>query len=62
MVMSPTGLGSENYCAGEGQQQLLTTDLPSHQRGCYIRNTATSVQLENNITGRESQGVCTNMN
>jgi hypothetical protein len=22
MVASPTGLGPENYCAGEGQQQL----------------------------------------
>jgi hypothetical protein len=26
MVMSPAGLGPENNCAGEGQQELQTTD------------------------------------
>jgi hypothetical protein len=32
MVASPTGLGPENDCAGEGQQQLYTTDPSSRQR------------------------------
>jgi hypothetical protein len=58
VVMSPAGLGPENDCAGEDQQQLLTTDLHSCQRGCCIRTTAASVQLENKITGRESPGAC----
>jgi hypothetical protein len=31
MVASPTGLGPENDCSGEGQQQL-TTDPSSRQR------------------------------
>jgi hypothetical protein len=30
------GLGAENDCSGEGQQQLFTTYLPSRKRGCYI--------------------------
>jgi hypothetical protein len=30
----------------------------SRQRGCYIRSITASVQLENKITGRESQGAC----
>jgi hypothetical protein len=57
MVRSPTGLGPENDCAGEGQQQLKTTDPFSRQRGCYIRAITASVLLEKNI-GRESQGAC----
>jgi hypothetical protein len=32
MVTSPTGLGPENDCAGEGQQQLQTTESSSRQR------------------------------
>jgi hypothetical protein len=32
MVASPTGLGPENDCAGENQQQLETTDPSSRQR------------------------------
>jgi hypothetical protein len=31
MVMSPAGLGLENDCADEAQQQLKTTDPSSHQ-------------------------------
>jgi hypothetical protein len=33
MVMSPAGLGSENECAGEDQQQFYTTDPSPCQRG-----------------------------
>jgi hypothetical protein len=32
MVVSSTGLGPENDCAGEVQQQLYTTDSSSRQR------------------------------
>jgi hypothetical protein len=32
MVSSLKGLGPENDCAGEGQQQLQTTDPSSRQR------------------------------
>jgi hypothetical protein len=46
MVMSPVGLGPENDCAGEDQQQLETTDPSSHQRGCYIRTITASVHLK----------------
>jgi hypothetical protein len=56
--VSPVGLGPENDCAGEGQQQLLTTDPSSRYRGCYIRTTPAGVQLENKINGRESRGAC----
>jgi hypothetical protein len=56
MIMSPARLGPENECAGEGQQQLYTTDPSSRQRGCFIRTITTSVQLEDKITGRKSQG------
>jgi hypothetical protein len=58
VVMSPAGLGPENDCAGEYQQQLRKTDPPSRQRGCYIRTITSSVQFENKVTGRESQGAC----
>jgi hypothetical protein len=42
MVTSPMGLGPENDCAGEGQQQLQTADPSSHQRE---RLTLTNPQL-----------------
>jgi hypothetical protein len=58
VVMSPAGIGLENDCAGEDQQQLQTTDPPSRQRGCYIRTITAIVQLENKNNGRESQGDC----
>jgi hypothetical protein len=32
MVARPKGLGPENDCAGEVQQELYTTDPPSRQR------------------------------
>jgi hypothetical protein len=56
MVMSPTGLGSENEYPGEGQQQLQMTDPSSRQRGCYIRTMTAGVQLRKKNSGRESQG------
>jgi hypothetical protein len=56
--MSTAGLGPENNCADEDQQQLQATDTSSHQTGCYVRTIPASVQLENKITGRESQGAC----
>jgi hypothetical protein len=56
--MSPAGLGPGNDCTGEDQQQLYTTDPPYRQRGCYIRTNTISVQLENKVTGRESQRAC----
>jgi hypothetical protein len=49
MFVSPTGLGSENECAGEDQKQLQTTELSSGQRGCYIRAMTTGVQLRKKI-------------
>jgi hypothetical protein len=58
MVMSPTGLGSENDCAGEAQQHMYMTDPSSRQRGCYIRTINISVQLEIKNYGRGSQGAC----
>jgi hypothetical protein len=33
MATGPMGLGLENDCAGEGQQELLMTDPASRQRG-----------------------------
>jgi hypothetical protein len=42
MVASPTGLGPENDCAGEDQQQLQTTHPSSRQRE---RPTSTNPQL-----------------
>jgi hypothetical protein len=43
MVMRPEGLGPEKDCAGEAQQQVLTTDLSSRQRAKHI-NIHASVQ------------------
>jgi hypothetical protein len=40
--MSPAVIGPENDCAGEGQQQLYTTDSSSRRRG---RPTSTNQQL-----------------
>jgi hypothetical protein len=45
MAMSPTGLGPENDCAGEDQQQLKITDPSSRQRG---RPKSTNPQLSDN--------------
>jgi hypothetical protein len=56
MVMSTTGLGPENYCAGEGQQQLQTTDLYSRQRECYMRTMTAKVRL-NKIAGHGFKGL-----
>jgi hypothetical protein len=42
MVASPTGLGPENDCAGEGQEQLQATDPSSRERG---RPISTNPQL-----------------
>jgi hypothetical protein len=58
VVTSPAGLGPENDCAGEDQQQLYMTDSSSRQTGCYIRTITASVQLEKEIAGRGSQGAC----
>jgi hypothetical protein len=56
MVVSPTGLGSENKCAGEGQQQLQMIDPSSRERGCYMTMTS-GVQLKKYIySGRKFQG------
>jgi hypothetical protein len=45
MVASPKGLGPDNDCAGEDQQQLQTTDPSSRQRE---RPTSTNPQLSDN--------------
>jgi hypothetical protein len=42
MVASPTELGPENDCAGEGQQQFSLTDTSSRQRE---RPTSTNPKL-----------------
>jgi hypothetical protein len=57
MVMSLEGLGPENYCAGEDQQELKKTAPYFRQRGCYIRTITANVQLKNKINGRESRRV-----
>jgi hypothetical protein len=41
MILSPTELGPEHDCTGEGQQRLETTDRSSRQRG---RITSTNPQ------------------
>jgi hypothetical protein len=46
MVMSPAGIGPENDCAGEDQQQSKTTDPSSLERECYRRTITASVHLE----------------
>jgi hypothetical protein len=56
VVMNRAGLGPDNDCACEGQQQLETTDPSSRERGCYIRAMTESVQLRENITDRETLG------
>jgi hypothetical protein len=56
MVASPTGLGPENECTGEVQQQLKMADPSSRQRGCYIRAMTAGVQLRKQNSGRESRG------
>jgi hypothetical protein len=58
VVMSPAGLGTENDCAGEAQQQLQMTDPSFRERGCYMRIITGGVQLENKNSGRGSQGAC----
>jgi hypothetical protein len=52
--MSPVRQGPENDCAGEGQQQLQTTDPSSSQRGSYIVTITASVQLKE-VDGLKSQ-------
>jgi hypothetical protein len=47
--MSPAGLGPENGCASEGQQQLWASDPSSRQRWCYIRTMKTNVQLNKTL-------------
>jgi hypothetical protein len=60
--MSSTGLGPENDCAGEAQQQLYTTDPSSRQKGCYIRTIIANVQLKKKIlvVGLKGLGAKTN--
>jgi hypothetical protein len=48
VVTIHAGVGLENDCAGEGQQELYTTDPSCRQRGCYIGTRTASVQLEKN--------------
>jgi hypothetical protein len=55
MVTSPTAVGPENDCPGEGQQPLQTTDPSSRQRGYYLRTMKANIQLEK-IAGLEFQG------
>jgi hypothetical protein len=50
MVMSLKGLGLENDSAGEGQQQLYTTDSASRKRGCYIRPMTAKCLVERNTS------------
>jgi hypothetical protein len=47
MIMSPAGLGPENYCVYDGQQQLETTDPSSRQIG---RPVSTNPQLSDSNT------------
>jgi hypothetical protein len=58
MVMSLAGLRPENGCAGEGHQELKTTDPSSRQSGCCLRTITEIVQLENKNSGGGSEGAC----
>jgi hypothetical protein len=49
MVTIPAGLGPENDYAGDGQQQLYTTDPSSVQKGCYIKTMNASIQLKRKL-------------
>jgi hypothetical protein len=57
MVVGHAGLGSENECAGVGQQQLQMIDPSSRQRGCYIRTTTAGVHLRKNILAESLKGL-----
>jgi hypothetical protein len=47
------------YLASNGMMRGEEETSPtSCQRGCYIKTITASVQLENKITGRESQWAC----
>jgi hypothetical protein len=51
----PTGLGSENECAGNGQQQLQMRPILSSERMLYkAYDCRCSIEKKN--SGRESQG------
>jgi hypothetical protein len=54
MVASPTGLGSENECAGEDQQQMKMTVLSSEKMLYKDYDHRCSIEKKN--SGRESQG------
>jgi hypothetical protein len=41
-----------------GPAVIVNDRTSCRQRGSYIRTITESVQLENKITGRESQGAC----
>jgi hypothetical protein len=58
MVMIPTGLGSENDCAGEDQPEIVNDRpiLSSERMLNRIYDRKCSVEKKN--TGRESQGDC----
>jgi hypothetical protein len=58
VFMNAAGLGPENDCAGETSSDCKLQIHPVRQRGCYMRTMTTSVQLENKMTGRVSQGAC----
>jgi hypothetical protein len=55
MVGSPTGLGPENECAGEVQQQLKMTDTSYRERG-YYRIVTAGVQLRKRILAVNLKG------
>jgi hypothetical protein len=55
MIMGPAGLGPENACADEHQQQLETTEPSSLERGCCIRTIAVCPVGKKN-SSRGSQG------
>jgi hypothetical protein len=51
------GVGPENDCASEDQQQLYTTEPSSRQRGCYIRTMKARIQLKKLlVVGLEGKG------
>jgi hypothetical protein len=53
--MSPARPEPENDCAGEDQEHFQKTDPSFSQKGCCLRATTTTVQLEKKNDGRESQ-------
>jgi hypothetical protein len=57
MITNPTGLGPENDCAGEGQQQLYKTHPSSRQRERPISTNSQLCDSNKNLVVKPQMGV-----